>query len=481
MSKRKEKIMPFFKFLAVAMAIITIITLCLFKFIDILPGEYFLVLCVLLILFDIIFSCLILTRKGVKKRAVGAVLSILYIILLVLIIIYELNTIGFLKKLGFVDYKTENYSVLVLQDSSYEEIEDLNEKVIGSLEFNSDGLNDAKDKLEGVITSKFETTDDITTLKNSFLEEEYDGILIENAMLAMVNESDEDFSDEYKVIYEFSIDVKTEDITKEVDITEDPFSIYVSGIDTYGSVSSVSRSDVNMIITVNPKTHKILITSIPRDYYVTLKGTEVVKFPDNAKDKLTHAGIYGIEASVATLENLLDIPINYYVKVNFTSLIDIVDALGGVNVYSKYSFTSQDGYYYNVGYNNVDGIKALSFVRERKSFSGGDRVRVENQAAMIEALINKAISPSIIMNYTSLLNALNGSFITNLDTNSITEFIKMQIDEMPSWEIENISLNGTDASDYTNSYGGTKLYVMYPDNETVINAQNKIDEILKEE
>lgn len=474
MSKRKEKIMPFFKFLAIAMAIITIITLCLFKFIDILPGEYFLVLCVLLILFDIIFSCLILTRKGVKKRAVGTVLSILYIILLVLIIIYELNTIGFLKKLGFVDYKTENYSVLVLKDSPYEEIEDLDGLVVGSLEFNSDGLNDAKDKLEAVITPKFETTDDITTLKKSFLEDEYDGILIENAMLAMINESDEDFNDEYRIIYDFSIDVKTEDITKEVDITEDPFSIYISGIDTYGRVSSVSRSDVNMIITVNPKTHKILITSIPRDYYVTLAGK-------NAKDKLTHAGIYGIETSVATLEDLLDIPINYYVKVNFTSLIDIVDALGGVNVYSKYSFTSKDGYYYNQGYNNVDGKKALSFVRERKAFSEGDRTRVENQAAMIEALINKAISPSIIMNYTSLLNALNDSFITNLDTNSITEFIKMQIDKMPSWEIENISLNGTDGSDYTYSYGGTKLYVMYPDNETVINAQNKINALLKEE
>ena len=144
--------MPFFKFLAVAMAIITIITLCLFKFIDILPGEYFLVLCVLLILFDIIFSCLILTRKGVKKRAVGAVLSILYIILLVLIIIYELNTIGFLKKLGFTDYKTENYSVLALIESDYEELSDLDKKVIGSLEFTSEGLEKAKEKIEKDIT-----------------------------------------------------------------------------------------------------------------------------------------------------------------------------------------------------------------------------------------------------------------------------------------------------------------------------------------
>ena len=140
MAKRKEKIMPFFKFLAIAMAIITIITLCLFYFIDILPGEYFFVLCVLLVLFNIIFSCLILVRRGAKKRAVGTVLSILYIILLVLVIIYELNTIGFLKKLGFVNYKTENYSILVLKDSKYEELSDLDGKTMGSLEFTSDGL-----------------------------------------------------------------------------------------------------------------------------------------------------------------------------------------------------------------------------------------------------------------------------------------------------------------------------------------------------
>ena len=474
MKKKKGRIMPFFKFLAIAMALITIITLCLFKFIDILPGEYFIVLCILLILIDVGLSLLILTRKGVKRRAVGSVLSIIYIIFLILAIIYELNTIGFLKKIGFTDYKTENYSVLVLKDSDYEEIEDLDGESIGSLEFNTDGLEKAKEKIEKEITPEFITTDNITTLKDDFLAEEYAGMLIEDSMLSMVNESDGEFSESYRVIYEFSVDVETKDIAEEVNITEEAFNIFISGIDTYGSISSVARSDVNMVITVNPNTNKILITSIPRDYYVTLAGK-------NAKDKLTHAGIYGIETSVGTIENLLDIKINYYIKVNFTSLLDIVEALGGVNVYSEYSFTSKDGYYYQKGYNNVDGKKALSFVRERGAFTEGDRVRVKNQAAMIEALINKAISPSIIVKYTSLLNALDGSFVTNIPTKDITDFIKKQIDEMPEWEFENISLDGSNGYDYTYSYGGTKLYVMIPDNETVINATNKINEVLKEE
>ena len=184
MAKRKEKIVPFFKFLAVAMAIITIITLGLFKFIDILPGEYFIVLCVLLILFDIIFSCLILVKRGAKKRALGTVLAILYIIFLVLVIIYELNTIGFLKKLGFTDYKTENYSVLVLKESEYEDLKDLDGKTIGSLDFDSDDLEEARKKIEKDITPEFITTDNITVLKNSFLNQEYEGMLIENSKLA---------------------------------------------------------------------------------------------------------------------------------------------------------------------------------------------------------------------------------------------------------------------------------------------------------
>ncbi len=474
MAKKKANIIPFFKFLTIAMALITLLTLFLFKFIDILPMEYFIVLSILLIIFDIIFSCLILVKRRTKVRFIGTILSILYLIFLILIIIYELNTIGFLKKLGFVNYKTENYSILVLKNSQYSELKDLNNESIGSLEFNSEGLKKARNKIEKDINVEFITTEDVTELKEKLLKKETSGMLIENSLLAMIEESDSEFSTKYKVIYEFSLDVETEDIAEEVDITKEPFNIFISGIDTYGSVSSVSRSDVNMVITINPNTSKILITSIPRDYYVNLAGK-------NAKDKLTHAGIYGVETSVETLENLLDIKINYYIKVNFTSLIEIVDSLGGVNVYSKYNFTSKDGYYFNKGYNNVNGKKALSFVRERSAFNEGDRTRVENQAAMVEALINKATSPSIITKYNSLLKALEDSFITNIKTEDITNFIKMQIDETPSWEVENISLNGSDGFDCTYSYGKTKLYVMIPDNETVINATNKINAILKED
>ena len=469
--ENKGKIVPFFKYLAAAMLIITFITLGLFHFIDVLPGEYYFVLTALLLLITGGLSILILTRRGPKRRILGTFLSIFYIILLILIIIYELNTIDFLKKMGLKNYKTENYSVLVLKDTKFQDIGDLNKKSIGSLEFNSDGINGAKEKLEKKISVSFKTFKDITELKNNFVNKKIDAMLIENSILAILSEDNEEFTNSYKVIYDFSLDVETDNIAKSVDIRKDSFNIYISGIDTYGKVSSVSRSDVNMVLSINPKTHKILITSIPRDYYVNLAGK-------NAKDKLTHAGIYGVDTSVKTLEELLDIKINYYIKVNFTSLIKVVDALGGVNVYSNYQFTSIDGYNYKKGYNTVNGEKALSFVRERKAFNGGDRVRIENQANMIKAMIDKAISPAIITKYNSLLKTLSNSFVTNLEMEEITEFIKMQVDEMPNWDIENYSLNGHDDYQYTYSFGGAKLYVMTPDNEIVINAQNKIKETL---
>ncbi len=466
----KKKTMSFFKYLAIVLVIVTIITLGLFKFIDVLPGEYFLVLTILLGVITL-FLVFLLTRKDVKKKIFGSFFALVYMVILIMAIIYEFNTLGFLKKLGFTNYKTENYKLIVLKDSEYEEIEDLENKVIGSLDLKTGGLEEAKKKLKKKIIVEFKSYDDITELKKEFLDSKVDAMIIEDSILMILEENDEDFKDKYRVIYDFAIDIKTEDIAKEVDITKDPFNIFVSGIDTYGAVSSVSRSDVNMVITVNPKTNKILITSIPRDYYVML-GSK------GAKDKLTHAGVYGIDESVLSVEGLLDTKINYYIKVNFTSVINIVDALGGVNVHSDYSFTSKDGYYYNVGDNYVDGNKALSFVRERKSFAGGDRVRIENQAHMIEALVDKAVSPSIIGRYNNLLDALSNSFVTNMKMEAITSFIKMQIDKNPEWEIENYSLDGSDSFNYTYTYGSAMSYVMEPDMETVINAQNKIKEAL---
>lgn len=225
-----------------------------------------------------------------------------------------------------------------------------------------------------------------------------------------------------------------------------------------------------MVVTVNPKKHKILLTSIPRDYYVSLYGK-------NSYDKLTHAGIYGVDVSVRTIEELLDIEINYYVKVNFTSLVKLVETLDGIDVYSKYDFTSKDGYNYKEGYNALNGEKTLSFVRERDAFSNSG-VRLENQIATLEALILKVTDPSIIIKYNSLLKSLQNSFVTNLDVYDITSFIKKQIDDSAySWEVTSQVLDGSDSYEYTYSYNAGELYVIKPNNETIINAHKKIKEM----
>lgn len=468
---QKNKIMPFFKYLTFIMVVLTMVTLGLFKFIDILPGEYFLILGIILGMIVFFIARLVLTRRGVKKRMLGTVLSILYVAILMLGIVYELNTIDFLKKLGFNNYKTENYSVLVLANGNYKSIRDLEGKKLGCMDLGTDGYKMAEDKLKKKVSVEFVNYDDVERLKNKFVERENDGLLIENSMLDMIQEDDEEFASKYKVIYDLAIDIETKDISKNVDIIKEPFSVYISGIDTYGKISSVSRSDVNMVISVNPKTHKVLITSIPRDYYVELAGKK-------EKDKLTHAGIYGADMSAQTIEKLLDIKINYYIKVNFSSLIDIVEALDGVNVYSKYDFISRDGFKYKSGYNSLRGDAALSFVRERKAFGGGDRVRIENQAAMAHALIDRVLSPSILVKYNTLLKTLGNSFVTNFNMEAVTDFIKMQIDERYKWEIEDISLNGSDSYEYTYSYKGAKSYVMMPDMETVDKAKEKLKEIL---
>ncbi|MFQ7539032.1 MAG: LCP family protein, partial [Clostridium sp.] len=247
------------------------------------------------------------------------------------------------------------------------------------------------------------------------------------------------------------------------DVTSQPFNIYITGIDTYGTISTVSRSDVNMIATVNPKTHQVLLTSIPRDYYVPqpCQGGQT--------DKLTHTGIFGVDCTVETVENYFGIDINYYVRVNFSSVENIVDALGGINVESPIAFDAL-GYSFSAGTNSLNGKEALAFSRERYSLGGGDRDRGKNQMRVITGIINKAISPSIITNYTSILDAVSGSFQTNMSNSEMTSLIKMQINDMSGWDIEQIAVNGTGNASAWSPANGFNSWVMEPNVNTVKRA-----------
>lgn len=472
MSKnKKHNKMSFGKYLSIFLLIVSVLVLVLVYFINVLPLEYFIVLVILVLITDL-FAIMLLLSKGRIRNVIGILLTIILLILMIFGITYELNTLDFLKQFGFNSYKTENYNVIVLDSSEYDELEDLNDLSIAHLDLDTHkGLQNAVADIKKEIDFTSLVGEDISDLTEMLESDETSAIILESAQLSIIEEENKEFYDSIRIIWSTDVEIEIAKIGESVDVTKDSFNILISGIDTYGSITKVSRSDVNILVTVNPSTHSILLTSIPRDYYVLLPEF-------NEYDKLTHAGIYGIETSVSAVENLLDTTINYYIKVNFTSLIDIVDAIGGITVESNYDFTTQDGYHFTKGTNKLNGKEALSFARERKAFADGDRIRGQNQELILASLINKAMSASIITNYVDLLNALDDKFVTNITDEEITDFIKKQISEMPSWNINAISLDGSNAYDYTYSYKSQKLYVMKPYEESVLNAKEQINNTL---
>ncbi len=468
----KNKLNGFRKYLAISLGVISIIVLWLVYFINVLPMEYFIVLCFLLLIIDVIVIALLLSF-GTIKNILGGFFSLLLIVTMIVGINYELNTLDFFKQFGFNEYKTENYGIYVLKSSNYENIVDLENKSIGHLDLKKyAGLNKMVDKITKKIEFKSKTYDDIHSMVSDLIGEKIEGIILEEAQVEILKEENYNEYELLKSIYGDAIELSIKKNKSNIDITKDSYNIYISGIDTYGNITNVSRSDVNILATVNPVKKEILLTNIPRDYYVKLHSF-------NEYDKLTHAGIYGIDESISTIEDLLDTKINYYVKVNFTSLIDIVDALDGIVVNSNYSFTTVDGYSFKKGNNYLDGKEALSFARERKAFKEGDRIRGENQQLILTSIINKATSTKIITNYTEILKAVKGKFITNIKDEEITKLIKMQFSDGQAWNIKSISVNGVDSYDYVYSYKKNKLYVMRPIQETVDNAKGKIKDVMK--
>lgn len=461
---KKKKKSSFYKVLSFIFCVLSFIFAFLIFSIDVLPNRYMLIVMMGLLVFDfIIFLLLKYTNfKLIKLFTIIISLCLSYGI-------YSLiNTSDILTSMN-KKYKISTYCVVVKEESSYKGIKDLKYKKVGYFQDNKDILKNLRIRFESKQYS------DVNSMVEELLESEVDAIILEKSYVDMLSEDNSSFSnfeDDTKVIYSFDVSTKINEIVRDVDTTKKAFTIYISGIDTYGSIETSSRTDANMLIVINPNTNQILLVSIPRDYYVDLYGKE-------GKDKLTHSGIYGIDTSVKTLENLIDTEINYYYKINFTSLINIVDALGGVDVYSKYSFVSKDGYSYKKGYNHVNGKEALSFARERKSFAEGDKVRNINQQALVEAIFRKSTDKSILVKYNSLLNSLKDSFMTNMPSNRLTSLIKKQLDKNDKWSITSYGLDGVSSREYTYSYKSSTLYVMKPNYDSVSKAKELIEQVYK--
>lgn len=477
-TKKKKKVLKiniFGLILSLMLIAISISLIVFSQMFDIIPNNYYNLFLAFLIISNILLFILLVLKFKNKFLKVLKILA--YIITIILIIIYSVGIVYLNKtrhlfeNISIIKEEVTNYYIVVLDTSNYQEPSDLYEKSLAYYETTS------KEVLDSIkLSLTYVPISDVTKLKDKLYNKEVDAILISDIIKNKFEDEDEDFTSNTRILKTIEITKQIEDITKRVSIKNTPFNVLISGIDTYGDISQTSRNDVNIVATVNPNTNEILLTSIPRDYYVKLHGTE------GYNDKLTHASYYGINMAVTTIEDILDIDINYYVKVNFTTVVDLVNEIGGVDVYADQAINKWKDCPIKEGYNHLNGNCALKFSRERYSYIDGDRHRGRNQQEVIKAIFTKLTSGSTILTeYTNIINVLDGKFATNIDMNEVTDFIKYELNDLKDYTIINTQLDGYGSMGPTYSYPYQDLWIMIPYEDTITNAKNLINKMLNNE
>lgn len=453
----------------IVMLCITVVLAILLATTKLVPGLYL----ALAVVVGLLLTALVhfLTRKDNKaSKVVGTIITVLVFIAAVLGGYYLIRTVNTVRRVANAAVERSSISFYTLQDSTAENVEDMAGDSFGILATldranTDDALEQVKEE-HGLELTTVEY-DDLMSLADALLDGSVDGIVLNEAYLPIYEETEgyETFPDQLKTVSTRQV----EHVVENTSTSDDPvINILISGSDTRNStLDQRGRSDVNVIASINTETHQVLLLSTPRDYFVPLDiGT-----PD-AYDKLTHAGIYGMDVLMGTLENLYGIDLDYYFRLNFTGFVDIIDALGGVDVYSDYDFNSWN-YHYNQGYNTLNGAEALEFARTRYAFATGDRQRGDNQMAVIEAVFQKAMSPSILNSYLSILDSVQGCIDTSVPYDVLADLVRQQLESGAAWNIESFSVNGSDAHSTTYSMN-QNLYVMIPDESTVQQAKEKL-------
>ena len=383
--------------------------------------------------------------------------------------------IGFTSRLNATsNYSNYSMSIAVLADSPIENISQVT-SVMGPTGTDKDNiqqlLNDLKVSQNKELT--VEESSSYLAAYKSLLAGDTKAILLNSVFENIIESEYPDYAAKIKKIY-------TKELTKKVetpkDVKGDSFNVYISGIDTYGPISSVSRSDVNIIMTVNRETKKILLTTTPRDSYVPIADGG-----NNQKDKLTHAGIYGVDASIHTLENLYGIDLNYYARLNFTSFLKLIDLLGGVDVYNDQEFTAHtNGKFYPVGKVHLDSEQALGFVRERYSLADGDRDRGRNQQKVIVAILQKLTSTEALKNYDSIIKGLQDSIQTNMPLETMMNLVNTQLESGGTYKINSQDLKGTGRMDLP-SYAmpESNLYMMEISDSSLESVKAAINDVME--
>ena len=461
-----------------------------------LPENMLMIGCVIIL---IIAALVVVLQLGFTRGTASKI--ILTTITVMMILVYGTGTYYISKATGllgnvtdFGNETTTTVQVIALKDSGINSEQDLAGKTVGSLKSISLASTQAliKDLSGKGVTFQDKQYDNIQGMVNGLYDKEVPAIILNDAYRGNINDLEDEkfrnFGTDTQVVYTYTYKTENKSTTNSVDdITKNPFTVLISGVDSRDGFAESSRSDVNMLATINPVTRTVLLTSIPRDYYVTTVCDEGAGCQNGAKDKLTHTGLHGTETTKKTIESLLGIDINYTAKVNFTSVVNLVDALGGIDVDVKPGL-AVDHFYTNdyfgtdygvtEGINHLNGQAALCYARERYAYQDGDRQRVKNQQEVLMAIVKKATSPSVIGNYPALMDALSGAFQTDLSQDEIQSLIQFQLKEMPDWKFITYSLDGQGSTEFCAELGNNAS-VMIPDNETVVTAKKRIEAVIE--
>lgn len=480
MFQKDEKFMMSKKigyFLAWIQVVISIVFEVVLYKLGMIPGKYLALVAAVLALLTlaVFFSQYRAKRQGLIGKAFCIVLTALFCVGS----FYALKTTKTVKMMSNSEtIKVDNVVVAVLAEDTAGTLEEVADYPFGvQYQFKGDEIRKAVNQIQeelqqGITVVEYQSIQEQIA---ALYEGEVQAVIYNEAYTELLEEEFEDIDIRLK-----TIDIKTMETqvtmspqSQKIRTEEESFTVYISGIDVYGSIQKTSRSDVNILAVVNPATHQVLLVTTPRDYYVKFPG-----ITGEGKDKLTHAGIYGVDASVSTLSALYNTEIDFYVRVNFTSLIKMVDSLGGIDVNSEYAFTTCDGTLsVSRGINHLNGEQALAFSRERKNLPGGDFQRGKNQQAVIAAMIEKAVSPAILLGANDILACISENVDTNMSMEQIQRLIKSQLEDTQPWSVKAMAAEGKGDSQSCYSMPGRNLYVTQPDYESVEEIKTAIERI----
>ena len=449
-----------------------------------IPTIYMLIIGIVLAVIAAIIWLLVWHTRYTGRFIGGTVLAVIMIAILAFGGFYINKTRSAISNISGETTEVTQMAVYVKSDDAADSVEATAGYTYGILSsLDRENTDGAVAHLNSEFGTEVQTKEyaGLTELADGILNGEVNAMLLNSGYLSVYEDMDgyTDFSTKIKEVG--TVDVESTIQSAEESTPIEPittanggkvYTIYLSGIDTRGEMTAKSRSDVNIIATVNTDTHEILLVSTPRDYFVPLS------ISGGAPDKLTHAGIYGIDVCMDTLGMLYDIDINYYFRINFGGFVKVIDALGGITVNSDYDFDSKNilGYHFNKGENYVNGEQALIFARERYAFQEGDRQRGKNQMEVIRGVVKKALSPEILTSYSSILSSLDGCFGTNITYEEIAQILQQQLTNGGDWTIVSYSVDGTGATEKPYSMS-QKAYVMVPDYNTVDKAKSLMEKV----